>query len=310
MKYNISIAVTHTLRARIAYEIALGLNKMNLPEGSEVTVSFGFGNSRLGGLEGPKLLNEREFDLAFLNPSSITYMALNGLEPYTHKIEIRNLAVFPSWDRLGFAVKRSLGVKSLKEIGDREIPLKLSTRVQGPEGTTDFTVRKVLNFYGWSMEDVERWGGRLDGVPVPGHPRRYEGLKQHAYDAVFDEGIRRWAEVALAQDMIFLPLEDEVFKQMEYFGFRRTIIPKAKFKGLQEDIPALEFGGWPLYCRADIPDEVAYMIVKAVDQGKETIPVDGNRLEMTMICRDTEDGPLCIPLHSGAEKYYKEHGFL
>lgn len=309
MTKNIRIAVTHEARARIAFEIAVGLSK-NLPDRSKVTISYGFGNSSLGGLGGPKVVGERKFDLAFVNPSSITCMALNGLRPYKDKIEIRNLAVFPSWDRIGFAVKKSLGVKSLREIGDRKIPLKLSTRGQGPDGTTDFAIRKILNFYGWSAEDVQSWGGTLDRVPVPGHHMRYQGLKQGAYDSVFDEGIRHWVELAIAQDMILIPLEETVFTHMERFGFSRATIPKASFKGLKDNVPALEFGGWSLFCRADLPDEVAYTIVEAIDMRKESIPVDGDRLDMTRICRNTEEGPLCIPLHPGAEKYYKENSYL
>jgi TRAP-type uncharacterized transport system substrate-binding protein len=309
MTNNIRIAVTQETRARIAFEIAVGLSKI-LPDCSEATISYGFGNSSLGGLSAPRFVGEGRFDVAFVNPSPVTYMALNGLEPYTDKIEIRNLAVFPSWDRIGFAVRRSLGVKSLKEIGDRKIPLKLSTRGQGPDGTTVLAIRKILNFYGWSVEDIESWGGTLDKVPIPGHPMRGERLKQGAYDAVFDEGIKRWFEPAMDQDMILLPLEDAVFTYMERFGFGRATIPKAGFKGLQDDVPALEFGGWSLFCRADLPGEAAYAIVKAIDLRKETIAVDWDRLDMNRICRNTAEGPFCIPLHPGAERYYKEKGYL
>jgi hypothetical protein len=310
MKVQMRIAVTHRMRARIAYEIVSQLAHMNLSEGSEITVSFGTGNSRLGGLEAPNLLDSREFDLAFANPSSITYMALKGLQPYCHPIEIRNLAVFPSWDRIGFAVSSGLRVTSLGEIWRRKIPLKLSTRDQGREGTTVFAIREVLNCYGWSIEELAAIGGNVDAVSMPWHSRRLEGLQHKRYDAVFDEGLDSWAELALAQGMSFLPLEDHVFNDMERLGFRRSMIPKNKFKGLTRDVPALEFGGWALYCRADFPEELAYWIVKAIDEKRDVIPVDGDRLEMSRICRDTEEGPLCIPLHPGAEKYYKEAGYL
>lgn len=310
MGSRISIAVTMETRAREAFEIALGLSKAGLPDGSEVTVRYGFGNSSLGGLDAPGLLAEKQVDLAFINPSPITRMALKGRGPYSRKIEIRNLAVFPSWDRVAFAVKRSLGVKSIEELGEKRIPLKLSTRGQGPEGTTDFAIREVLNFHGWSVEDVPRWGGRMDRVPTPQHRNRIEGLKRDEYDAVFDEGIRLWLNEALARDMILLPLDDEVSSHMEQLGFPRVLTPRRVFPGLTEDSPALEFGGWPLFCRADFPEEIAYTVVQAIDQRKNTMPVDGERFDMTKICRDTEEGPMLIPLHPGAEKYYKEKGYL
>ena len=87
MATTIKIAVTMNIRAGEAFEIALGLAQHNLPDGSEITVSYGVGNSRLGGFEAPRLLAEGTVDLAFLNPSPVTHMALNGLAPYAQKID-------------------------------------------------------------------------------------------------------------------------------------------------------------------------------------------------------------------------------
>ncbi len=299
-----------TLRAGEAFGIALGLAERNLPDGSEILVSYGVGNSRLGGFEAPRLLAEGKADLAFLNPSPVTRMALNGLAPYSEKIDIRNLAVFPSWDKIAFAVRKDLGVRTLEEVGEKKLPLRLSTRGQGPEGTTEFTIRRILSLCGWSLEDVDQWGGTVDQVPVPANPRRMEGIRQGAYDAVFDEGITGWTAEALARDMVLLPLQPAVFAEMEQLGFRRSAIPKSAFPALDADVPALEFGGWPLFCRADFPDDLAYAVVKAIAARKDTMPVDGDRFDMSRICRDTEEGPMCIPLHPGAERYYREAGYL
>ena len=310
MATTIRIAVTMNIRAAEAFEVALGLAQGNLPDGSEIVVSYGVGNSRLGGFEAPKLLAQREADLAFLNPSPVSYMALNGLTPYAEKIDIRNLAVFPSWDKIAFAVRRDLGVRSLEEIGERRLPLRLSTRGQGPEGTTEFTIRRVLELCGWSLDDVEQWGGSMDKVPVPSHPRRMEGIEQGTYDAVFDEGIKSWTGEALAKDMVLLPLQPSVFAAMDQQGFPRSTIPKSEFPALDADVPALEFGGWPLFCRTDFPDDLAYAVVKAIAARKDTMPVDGDRFDMSRICRNTDEGPMCIPLHPGAERYYREAGYL
>ena len=109
---------------------------------------------------------------------------------------------------------------------------------------------------------------------------------------------------------MLLPLQPSVFAEMEHLGFPGTTIPKSAFPALDADVPALEFGGWPLFCRADFPDELAYAVVKAIDARKDTMPVDGDRFDMSRICRNTEEGPMCAPLHPGAERYYRENGYL
>ncbi len=60
---------------------------------------------------------------------------------------------------------------------------------------------------------------------------------------------------------------------------------------------------------ADVPDDVVYVVVKAVfdnfDQFKQLHPAFANLKEEQMI----KDG-LSAPLHPGAEKYYKERGWM
>ncbi len=43
---------------------------------------------------------------------------------------------------------------------------------------------------------------------------------------------------------------------------------------------------------------------------RRDIPVDAHRLNIPEVCRDTDAGPLGIPLHPGAKKFYEEKGFL
>jgi TRAP transporter TAXI family solute receptor len=60
---------------------------------------------------------------------------------------------------------------------------------------------------------------------------------------------------------------------------------------------------------ADVPEEVVYVIVQAVfenlDQFKKLHPAFANLKQEEMI----KDG-LSAPLHAGAEKYYKEQGWM
>ena len=36
----------------------------------------------------------------------------------------------------------------------------------------------------------------------------------------------------------------------------------------------------------------------------------GDRFDMNRIRRNTDEGPMCIPLHPGAERCYREEGYL
>jgi TRAP-type uncharacterized transport system substrate-binding protein len=56
---------------------------------------------------------------------------------------------------------------------------------------------------------------------------------------------------------------------------------------------------------------LAYHIAGVLDKIREEIPYDAPEVpSMKSLCASTEAGPLDFPLHPGAERYFKEKGYL
>lgn len=90
--------------------------------------------------------------------------------------------------------------------------------------------------------------------------------------------------------------------------YARSVIPGGMYTGTDED--TVTFGVKATFVSSsDVPEEVIYEVVKAVfenfDRFKKLHPAFANLKEEDMIA----DG-LSAPLHAGAEKYYKEKGWL
>ncbi|MFK8075752.1 MAG: TAXI family TRAP transporter solute-binding subunit [Granulosicoccus sp.] len=90
--------------------------------------------------------------------------------------------------------------------------------------------------------------------------------------------------------------------------YRTATIPAGMYKGQEAD--ASTFGvGATFVSSANVPDEVVYVVVKAVFDNFEDFrklhPAFANLNEEQMI----SDG-LSAPLHDGAVKYYKERGWM
>ncbi|MEM1162891.1 MAG: TAXI family TRAP transporter solute-binding subunit [Pseudomonadota bacterium] len=89
--------------------------------------------------------------------------------------------------------------------------------------------------------------------------------------------------------------------------YRKATIPA----GMYGDNPEIQtFGvGATFVTSADVPEEVVYIVVKAVfenfDAFKKLHPAFGNLTEEQMI-----SDSLSAPLHDGAMKYYKERGWM
>ena len=113
--------------------------------------------------------------------------------------------------------------------------------------------------------------------------------------------------------MRFLPISEKVMKRMEKIGFSTASVTPREFSELDREITTLDFSGWLFFCHRDLPSSTAYRMAEAIDLSHPRIPVDHlDRKAMTMreFCQGGDGGPLTIPLHPGARKYYRERGYL
>ena len=240
---------------------------------------------------------EGKFSLAWVNPSVLLTMAYRGKGPFRKRLPLRTLAVFPSYDVMGFAIHESTGITSLSQIKKERFPLKLSTRLVTPsalrENSTMFTVAAVMRAAGFTFAELRKWGGKVHLASRPSDPARRASIENGTVNAIFDEGIKSWARTALENGFRFLPVEGAVLKSMVAMGYRPTTMPKSRFHGMAEDITTIDFSGWPMIVRADMPDEAAYPICEAIEKRKDVIPTDNYKpLEMAQLCANDEEAPL------------------
>lgn len=127
-KTNLSIAATARGKVAIAAHIAVSLyTNFRFPEGSRLIVAMGYGNTDLGGLSTPRIVGQRKFHFGFGNPAGLARMAFLGHGPYRTKLPLRAIGVFPSWDRLVFAVHNDTGIESIEDIKAKRYPLRISS---------------------------------------------------------------------------------------------------------------------------------------------------------------------------------------
>jgi TRAP-type uncharacterized transport system substrate-binding protein len=295
--------------ARLGYYLHLAI----LPRGKqEDCVNLSFAADSFREL---KLLGEGKVSVAWINPSASVTLAYRGTGPLGRPLPLRTNAVFPSWDVMGFAVHESLGVSSLEEIKTKRVALRLST---GPIGERDmiespvtFMVHSALKAAGFTMADVRRWGGKIQEVTRPSHPDRRAGIENGTINAVFDEGIKSWGQTALDHGFRYLPIEGAVLKRLKAMGYRRGILPKTYFKGMKGNIPTIDFSGWPMVVRADMPNDIAYALCEALEARRKVIPTDNFKpLRISQLCANDTEAPFDVPLHPGARLFYRERGYL
>jgi TRAP-type uncharacterized transport system substrate-binding protein len=245
-------------------------------------------------------------EAAFVNPSALLTQAYRGVGLFKEPLPLRIIASYPSWDRFVFAVHPRAGIHSLADIKAKKYPLKVSVR-EDPTHSTLVLIEQAFALHGFKLTDIEAWGGRLITCGGPSDVRRLEPMARGEIDAVFDEGIKVWLNEALAAGLVPLELDAGEFDAMGKLGWRKVVLPKVRFGGLTKDFDTLDFSGWPIYCNASLPDQVAYDICAALSAREPEIPFEkgtnGNAIQMVT---ETEMTPMDVPLHPGSERWLRE----
>jgi TRAP-type uncharacterized transport system substrate-binding protein len=245
-------------------------------------------------------------EMAFVNPSALLTQAYRGVGLFKEKLPLSIVGNWPTWDWFVFAVRKDLGFRSLADIKQARYPLQVSVK-EDPTHSTRVLTNQVLALYGFSLADIEAWGGKLHMSGSPSDKRRMEPMRAGELDAIFDEALVVWFDEALKHDMVLLDLEPEIFARLGELGWRRIMVPKSRFHLLDRDHPAIDYSGWPLYARADLPEQVVYDVCASFAARADEIPWETDSFEdVSQVWRETNATPMDVPLHKGAERWLRE----
>ncbi|MGH7871571.1 MAG: TAXI family TRAP transporter solute-binding subunit [Candidatus Binatia bacterium] len=252
-----------------------------------------------------------EMQLAISNPAMYLALAVRGAGPFRSPIPLRAITVIPSPDQLAFAVTAKTGLKSLHDIRARRFPLRVSMRGQKDHALHPI-VDQVFAAAGFSLGDIVSWGGQVrydDGLPMKSN--RFGAMQRGEVDMIVDEAVRGWINAAAEAGMHALALDETMLNKLEKLGLRRAVIPKARYPKMVQDVPTLDFSGFAVYTHAAVPDAVVTAICAALEARKDRIGwQEPGPLPLERMCRDTADGPLMIPLHPAAERFWRGRRYL
>jgi len=168
------------------------------------------------------------------------------------------------------------------------------------------TMEVVLAAKGWTMDDFS-----LASQLKPAE--QAAALGDNKVDAIiYTVGHPNGSiqEAVSTVDAILVPVEGEAIDKLiaDNPFYASATIPGGMYKGTDNDVNT--FGVKATFVTsADVPDDVVYEVVKAVfdnfDRFKKLHPAFEFLNEQDMISQGNS-----APLHSGAEKYYKERGWM
>jgi len=229
----------------------------------------------------------------------------HGTNDYSDERPRKNLRLIAHFEDPAFlvvAVKDGTGITDLAEIAAEKLPVRI--HIGNPK---DGLIAPILEYYGITPEKLESWGGRFvsrmeartQGVDVL--INRSASNANNSESAIWNWATwnERWHFLTLPQD-----LRDRLVNEM---GYEHVTLPVGYFPGVTQAIPTVERSGQVVIARDDTPEEFAYTLAKAMDE---------QRLKYLWSIRPFFADPRRVwkagdlPLHPGAERYYREVGYI
>lgn len=268
-----------------------------------------------GGVVNPVRVSTHKDDLGW-GITFVDKMAFKGIEPIYKRPnpDVRALGGIFGIYHIHFLAAADEGINTVGELA-QAIKDGKSLKVAAPmKGTSDLPlVNTILDFYGVSLDAIEAAGGKVFNAVYSDMVNLY---KDKHVDFVFTHLAVPGAaitEMTVSRDSVLLPVSDDAIDHLnEALGTLardsgKAVIPAGSYKGQDKDVPAVVSAG-ELIVNKDVPDVIAYTIIKIIceniDELKKANPANKQF--------EPADGwkNVALPLHPGAEKYYKEAGYM
>lgn len=205
----------------------------------------------------------------------------------------------------GFVKKH--GVTTFEEIIAKKLPVRVVTKQPGSFGISGAI--DLLAAFGLTFDDIRKWGGEVYHIdPSQMTDMLREGKADLSIDMI-SLGQPAFTELTMTTPMHVIRLADATLGKMRERGYADRTTPAGTWGGQTQEVPTVA-GCETLLIRKDVPDDVVYLMTKTICENKDTLA----RLVPAMSAFDPsiayKPELVGLPLHPGAEKYFREVGSL
>jgi TRAP-type uncharacterized transport system substrate-binding protein len=228
--------------------------------------------------------------------------AHEGKPPYAKRLRISGLSElqYPMHWFVNMA-RADLAIDSFAELAEKRPPVRLC--LPAPNMVVSHPVKGIFRRFGIDpYEDIPRWGGKVitDFTSVP------RLMASGEADGVFRENSPLRYDPSQSRAMKFFSLsETEARSLAAELSVKPGLIPAGTYRNQQRDLWTLDAEGFTLYCRSDLPEETAYRVAEVIDRSTPTHYLGSSIFYSPRFAVSTG-----MPLHPGAENYFRRLGYL
>ncbi|NHN77964.1 TAXI family TRAP transporter solute-binding subunit [Azotobacter chroococcum] len=279
----------------VYYPIGVALSQLygNNIEGAKTSVQ-----ATKASVENLNLLQAGRGELAFALGDSVAD-AWNGVEDAGFKAPLKKLrAIAGTYNNyIQVVASADAGIKTLADLKGKRIS------VGAPKSGTELNARAIFKAAGMSYEDL----GKVEFLP---YAESVELIKNRQLDATLQSsglGMAAIRDLATTMPVTFVAIPAEVVAKIGSPAYQPGLIPAGTYEGQTADVPTVAVTNL-LVTHEKVSDEVAYQMTKLMFDNLGRLATAHSAAKEIKLETATRNLP--IPLHPGAERFYREAGVL
>jgi len=249
-------------------------------------------------VENLNLLQAGRGEIAFTLGDSLSD-AWKGNEDAGFKTPLKKLrgiaAIYPNYIQI--VARADAGIKTLADLKGKKIS------VGAAKSGTELNARVILAAAGIAYKDF----AKVEYLPFG---ESVELMKNRQIDVTLQSaglGVSALRDLATSMDVVVVAIPPDVIKKTNDPAYLPAAIPANTYRGQTSDVPAVAVQNY-LVTHDGVSNETVYAMTKALWTGLDQLVAAHSAAKAIELKHALEGMP--VPLHPGAEKYYKEVGVI
>ncbi|SIR37789.1 hypothetical protein SAMN05880582_11190 [Rhizobium sp. RU20A] len=250
-----------------------------------------------GSVENLNLLQQGRGEIAFALGDAVK-LAWEGNAEAGFKAPLDKLrgiaAIYPNYIQI--MASRESGITTLADLEGK------SLSVGAPKSGTELNARAILGAAGLTYEQL----GKTEYLPFA---ESVELMKNRQLDATLQSaglGVSSFRDLAASLPVQLVSIPAEIAGKLGA-PYLAATVPAGTYEGQTADVATVAVGNF-LMTHADVSDEVAYQMTKQLFENLPAL-MAAHKAAADIKLENALTG-MPVPLHPGAERYFKEKGLL
>jgi uncharacterized protein len=199
------------------------------------------------------------------------------------------------------AARKESGITDFSQIKQKKLPVRILS--------TDAATSAILDYYGITPDDIKAWGGKMMVPLDEALLGNFDIIVGFLASPSLNPESAYWTTLSEKFDLFFMELPEDLLDLIakQNVDSEHVIAHNCLLRGIDRQIQTLGRSGESIFAREDTPDQAAYDLAKSVYENRGALKWF---IRVYSYDSNTVWQNFGVPLHPGAEKFYREVKFI